>query len=96
MPVLRLKVKCVSCQREVAKLESRQVPSMTKDPRYQCFLCFKRHQPIQWGLGDEEKKKQAWYCARCNYHFKAKKEKCPYCGKSDLLSAGKVAVRDLL
>lgn len=96
MAVLRLNVKCTSCLREVPKLEARQIPSLTKEPRYQCFLCFKRHQPIQWGQGDEMKPKQDLYCERCNYHFKARKEKCPYCGKTDRLSGGKVTVRDLL
>lgn len=94
MAMLKLKVRCFHCGKEVEKLETRPVEGVTKEVRYECFPCFKKHAPRK--MGNEKGEKKSYYCERCRYQFYSHTALCPYCSKSDLLESGTLTVHDLL
>jgi len=96
MPVLRIKVDCFRCKKKVDKGSALPIKTISKEPRYECYNCYKRNKTSEWGFGDEVNFKNKYYCQRCNYKFKSKKSICPYCNQSDLLVKGKITVHDLL
>jgi len=94
MTLLKLKVRCFRCLKEVDKMETRPVESISKDPRYECFSCFKKDLP-QRGIPNRMVHHEL-YCERCRYKFRSKSPICPYCNKSDQLESAKITVYDLL
>ncbi len=90
MVYLRIKVPCFRCKRQVEKTKVLTVGSMTDEPRYECYVCFKRF------ANSGDRPKSRFLCQRCNYKFNSKKDECPYCNKSDLVIKGKITVHDLL
>ncbi len=82
--------------KEVEKNQARLIKGITADARYECFSCFKKNKTQPWGFGDEIKQKVGFYCQRCKYKFRARKECCPYCNKSDFVTKGDLTVHDLI
>ncbi len=95
MVYLRVQVPCFRCTNQFEKTEVRQVPSVTKEPRYECFACFKRHQrsPL---IVETPQEKVRYFCQRCKYRYDAKIEYCPYCNKNDQVIEGEVTVQDFM
>ena len=96
MALLRIRVKCFHCNKEVSEAEALPVKSVTNKTRYNCYLCYQKHKTHPWGFGDKIPVKKELYCERCRYKFISKKEICPYCNKEDLVMGANVTVKDLL
>ncbi len=93
--MLKLKVQCYRCGKEVEKADAREVESVSKEKRYECFSCFKRYNPRRFKVGEELQKRE-YYCERCRYRFHSRNMLCPYCNKADRLVEGKISVQELL
>jgi len=96
MVYLKVNVKCFRCRKEVEKTQAREMASITKEPRYECFACFNKNKTQPWGFGDKMKYKKEFYCLRCKYKFKRRGNLCPYCNKEDSVIRGNITVHDLL
>ena len=88
MVLLKMKVQCYFCRNEVDKLTARQLETDRREPRYECFACFKK--------GLQNKTKQQYFCEKCKYRFLARSAICPYCNQRDYVSLGKLNTSDLL
>lgn len=95
MAVLKLKVRCYRCNKEVDKNEARPMPSLDKQGRYECFPCFKKTSMAKKPKPNTEKRYDL-FCDRCRYKFSSKTLICPYCNKDDQLHKGKVTAYDLV
>ena len=97
MAVLKLRVRCFRCRQEVGQHDARILPSISKEPRYECYDCYRKNkrEPLLVGVESPPLKKE-YFCERCNYRFKSKIKACPCCNKSDYLIGGTVTVKDLL
>ncbi len=95
MPILKLKVRCYKCNKEVDKLEAKEVPSIGTMARYECFPCFKKVAQAKRPKANTERRFDL-FCDRCRYKFSSKTIMCPYCNKDDQLHKGKVTAFDLV
>lgn len=95
---LRVGVRCFRCYRNVGKNQAREVVCLSKEPRYECFDCFKRNKrdPLLSGI-EKPAEKQEYLCGRCKYKFSSKKRVCPYCGNIERIEqVSGVTVYDLI
>ncbi len=98
MAVIPQRVNCSVCYETVLKAEARVLSAFDKNPRYECFNCFKRktlspprnQEPIQLN------EKVDLFCSSCKFKFKSKRLACPYCGKKQYLMQSEITTDDLL
>jgi len=97
MATLKLMIKCFRCRKDTGKHDARVLPSISKEPRYECYDCYRKNkrEPLLAGVESPPIKKE-YLCEKCNYRFKSKIEACPLCNKADYLVGGVVTVKDLL
>jgi hypothetical protein len=96
MPVLKVKVKCWRCGKNVDKSDTVETNLQNKDRRHQCYSCYKKNKSLCWGFGDKIKVKKEWFCERCKYKFKAANTTCPYCNRSDYVTKARVFAAELI
>gem|GEM_PF-947852 len=88
MVVLRIRVPCTTCGKEVDRADARVVKQLNQRPQYECFHCYKEK---KWLETKETEAKRKLYCNRCRYTFSAKSLVCPYCGKGDQVVSKKIS-----
>ncbi|MBU0459681.1 MAG: hypothetical protein KJ597_04330 [Nanoarchaeota archaeon] len=97
MAQIKITTRCFRCRQEVDRNNVRTYPTLSKEPRYECYDCYRRNkrEPLLAGVEAVPLKKE-FLCERCNYRFKSKLKMCPLCSKGDYLIGGTITVRDLL
>ncbi len=95
MGILKIKVPCFRCGKDVDKIGARQLLSPTEGYRYECYSCFKKDlAPDRRAVKPPQK--EIYFCGRCKYKFVSRFSVCPYCNKSDNLEKTTVTTSDLL
>jgi uncharacterized CHY-type Zn-finger protein len=97
MTQLRTKVQCFRCSKKVDVNITREIKTLSKESRYECFRCFQKNkrEPLLAGVEKPLIKKE-YICERCKYKFKSKKAVCPYCNKNDYVTSSNVSVKELI
>ncbi len=76
-------------------METRQVAASGKEPKYECFECFRKTKPRGAATGREEAR-YTLFCERCRYKFTSARKLCPYCNDSSHLETTVITADELI